>query len=98
MTELESPVYAKRLASGLYKNIASQIAEMGKNNLGAVNYKEDIYHIKEGRDGNIAFKNSDKSNFRTNIVGQICHETAGTVLCAKGNFYAGRNAGEVSTR
>lgn len=89
MAELLSPVYAKRVESGLYNSVEEQIVDMKENSLGECEYEKDMTREFDSWKKNLVFKNLDKTEFRTNIIGEIRHECEGTVLCAKGNHYPG---------
>lgn len=80
--------FEARQSSGLYDDVFAKLVDMGKTCLAESEYDKDFVRVKDwGK--NFAYHNLDGAEFRTNIVGQVCAETFGTILSAKGNHFTG---------
>lgn len=96
MTEDISPLYIERFENGFYDDVARSIVEMGSTSLAGAEYKQTFYRVIEQWSNNYLFRNNDGTEFRTNIVGEICVEELGTLIGSKGNHYAGKAGQQVS--
>ncbi|KAG6915535.1 hypothetical protein DXG01_011032 [Tephrocybe rancida] len=80
----------ERFSTGIYQDAAEQLKSMGRASLAVAEYGTDFLRTTEGWSGNYAYKEDNGAEFRTNIIGQIAPVSAGTIIAAKGNHYAGR--------
>jgi hypothetical protein len=90
MTTVHSKIFDDRLESGIYDAIAEQLVAMGKSALADAEYKQDFFCHVEVWSGNYIYRGPAGDEFRTNIIGEICAASFGTIISAKGNHYAGK--------
>ncbi|KAG6877068.1 hypothetical protein C0992_010962 [Termitomyces sp. T32_za158] len=81
---------AKERNEGLYAAVADSVVNIHGSFLGGAKFGIDFKRCIEQWSGNYIYKDSQGRDFRTNIVGEIASTSAGTIIAAKGNYYAGR--------
>lgn len=96
MATIPSKLFEDRFSTGVYDAIAQQIQNMGTAALAEAEYKKDFHRKVEVWSKNYIYRDNTGAEFRTNVVGQICAPTFGTIIAAKGNHYSGK-AGDVYT-
>ena len=95
MAEDVSPLCIQRFQDGFYDDVASNVVEMGTASLAGVEYKQTFHRVIEQWSNNYLYRNNNGTEFRTNVVGEICVEELGTLVGSKGNHYAGKAGQQV---
>ncbi|KAG6827289.1 hypothetical protein H0H92_012474 [Tricholoma furcatifolium] len=82
----------ERVTHGIYKNLAEQIVNMGSASIANATYSTDFVSKVEDWSKNVVYRDAKDMNaeFRCNIFGQVAIEERGTIIAAKGNYYAGK--------
>lgn len=75
--------------SGMYDGLTSEMVDMGTAALATAEYDKDFHQFIEQWSGNYRYKDIDGAEFMTNIFGEIAPVSAGSIVAAKGNHYAG---------
>ncbi|KAG6875030.1 hypothetical protein C0992_005496 [Termitomyces sp. T32_za158] len=83
---------AQERNKGLYPAVADSIINMHGSFLGSAKFGIDFKRCIKQWSGNYIYKDSQGRDFRTNIVGEIASTASGTIIAAKGNYYAGRSS------
>lgn len=86
----------ERVESGLYGDIASAMIDMSTAALATAEYNKDFQRSTEQWSGNYVFRDREDAEFLTNIFGEIASSSAGSIVSARGNHYAGRPGDTVS--
>ncbi|KAG6808878.1 hypothetical protein H0H92_002487 [Tricholoma furcatifolium] len=84
---------AEERVSNVYDPLATQILDMGIASLGNATYGTDFVSKVEEWSKNVVYRDAGDTNteFRCNIFGQVATEECGTIIAAKGNYYAGKS-------
>lgn len=85
-----------RVETGLYANLAAEMMGMGTAALATAEYNKDFQQATKQWSGNYIYRDCNNAEFLTNIFGEIAPSSAGSIVCAKGNHYAGRLGEPVS--
>ncbi|KAG6826753.1 hypothetical protein H0H92_014578 [Tricholoma furcatifolium] len=83
---------ANERVENVYEPLADQIMAMGNASLANATYGTDFVSSVEDWSKNVVYRDAGaaETEFRCNIFGQVAIEEHGTIIAAKGNYYAGK--------
>jgi hypothetical protein len=88
-TSPSADLIQERLTSGLYSALPQKMRGFRTTALCNISYNEDFFANYEDENSNVSFINRNGGEFTTIICGEICPESQGTAISAKGAFNAG---------
>ncbi|KAJ7643206.1 hypothetical protein B0H17DRAFT_959854 [Mycena rosella] len=85
---VDSPIFAQRAETGLYDEIADQIAQMNTEALANIDYPDHFTRVIEEWSHNHKYMDKEGNELRVAIVGEVVGPAHGTILRAHGNYFS----------